>query len=85
MASLGSFALLLALLVALYGSVSAFMAAKNPKEKARLAKSATRTIVASFGLLSVASLCLIELLATKDLRVEYVASHVSKDLPFYTR
>lgn len=82
MASLGSFALLLTLLVAFYGSVSAFMAAKNPKEKARLAKSATRTIVASFGLLSVASLCLIELLATKDLRVEYVASHVSKDLPF---
>mgnify|MGYP005811390619 CR=1 FL=1 len=85
MPSLGSFAVLLALLVSLYGSISAFMAAKDSDKRTRLGKSAQRTILASFGLLSIASLCLIELLATKDLRVEYVASHVSKDLPiFYT-
>lgn len=81
MANLGNFSLILALLVSLYGAGATFFAGRKPKELSRLSKSGQRSLIASFGLISLAVFCLLGLLATRDLRVEYVASHVSRDLP----
>jgi cytochrome c-type biogenesis protein CcmF len=81
MAELGHYSLLLAFLVCWYTIFAAFMGAK--RNSAELIASAYRGVWAFFGLLTIASIALMYLLAVRDMNVEYVARYTSSKLPMF--
>jgi cytochrome c-type biogenesis protein CcmF len=81
--NLGAYAIVFAFAVNIYGTVVAFGA--GLKHSAELKRSAERSILLSFALLTFASGVLAYAFLTRDFGVEYVASYSSRDLPiFYT-
>jgi cytochrome c-type biogenesis protein CcmF len=81
MDALGSYALLLAFSVCLYGILAALVAAARAKPL--LQQSAERALVAASGLVLVATVCLVALLLQDDFRLAYIASHSNRALPAY--
>ena len=80
---LGAFAIVLALVINLYGTVVAFVG--GHKQRADLVRSAERTLYVGFGLLSIAGFALLYAFVSRDFGVAYVANYSSSDLPlFYT-
>ena len=79
MSDLGAYALLLSLVVSLYSAVAAFHGARTGARE--YVESAYRGVWAVFGLLTLASVALIYLLAARDMNVEYVARYTSSMLP----
>ncbi len=79
MTILGQLALWLALLLAVWGSVVGIMGGRRGHPE--LIRSARRTTYALFGVLSVASICLITALLRHDFNVQYVWSYTSRNLP----
>ena len=83
MADIGYGSLILAFLVALY-AIAAFAFSLRRKSSA-WGQSARNATLATTGLISVASLCLLYLLVTHDFSVSYVFAHVNNAQPlFYT-
>jgi cytochrome c-type biogenesis protein CcmF len=81
MADLGSAALWIALLIGLWGSVSAFWG--GLRRRPDLAASAERSVYVMWCLLAVASFALLRSLLTHDFSIEYVAAYTSRNLPVY--
>jgi cytochrome c-type biogenesis protein CcmF len=80
---LGAFAIVFAFAVNIYGTFVAFGA--GLKRSPELRRSAERSILLSFALLTFASGVLAYAFLTRDFGVEYVESYSSRDLPiFYT-
>ncbi|MDA2913061.1 heme lyase CcmF/NrfE family subunit [Acidobacteriia bacterium AH_259_A11_L15] len=81
MDSLGSFALLLALPLSLYALTAALLG--QWKRKPLLAQSSERAVLATGGLVLVATACLVISLLQDDFRLAYIASHSNQALPLY--
>ena len=79
MVDLGSYALLLAFMLAIYASVGSFIA--GWKKSPILALTAERTVYALCALLSVAVYSLVLLLVKSDFSVAYVANYSNRELP----
>ena len=79
MALLGSLALMLALLLSLYGAVAGWRSARRPTRQTTLGADGALWAVA--GLATLASLSLFYLLVTRDYQIAYVHQHVSVHLP----
>jgi cytochrome c-type biogenesis protein CcmF len=81
--NLGAFALTFALAVNAYGTAAAFVGGR--RRLTDLVRSAERSILLSFALLTFAAGALAYAFLARDFGVEYVASYSSRDLPlFYT-
>lgn len=80
MAELGSFAVMAAFGVALYTLFTGAIGGKSRRHE--MIVSAENGVLATFGLLLLASACLVYLFVTKDFQVKYVAMHSSLDLRF---
>jgi cytochrome c-type biogenesis protein CcmF len=76
---LGSSAASIALLVALYGMVAAFVGGR--RRSARLAESARMAAFATFALMTVANLAMIQGLVSHDFSIGYVAQVGSRSTP----
>ncbi len=83
MADIGYIALLLALIVAVFGVVVSFIA--GFRRDATLATSGRNALFATAGLIMLASVALWYLLLTNDLSINYVASHTEQGLPLFYR
>lgn len=83
LADLGFFALLLAFVLTMYGSVAALIGQRR-HAPAWVASARAATLL-TFPLLTVSALSLIYLLVNLDLQVEYVASVTSYSMPVYLR
>ncbi len=81
MENIGSFALLLALSLAIYSLVAS--AAGAWRNHSLLKKSARRATVAVWALVTLALVCLEALLLTDQFRISYVAAHSNRALPFF--
>ncbi len=79
MTILGQLALWLALLVAVWGSVVGIVGGVQGRPE--LMQSARRAAYALFGIISVASACLLVALLRHDFNVQYVWSYTSRNLP----
>jgi cytochrome c-type biogenesis protein CcmF len=79
MTTLGQLALWLALLIAAWGSVVGVYGGLTARPE--LIQSARRSSYALFGIVSVASVCLIVALLRHDFNVQYVWSYTSRNLP----
>ncbi|MGH9489949.1 MAG: heme lyase CcmF/NrfE family subunit [Terriglobales bacterium] len=77
----GSFAILLALVLAGYGLVAGIVGLARGHK--RLIASAQRASIAVFPVVTVAVFCLIGLILRNDFTVAYVAEHSNRALPFY--
>ncbi|MGH9536048.1 MAG: hypothetical protein ACRD2E_14455, partial [Terriglobales bacterium] len=77
----GSFAILLALVLAGYGLLAGIYGLL--RRNTRLIASAQRAFLAVFPVVTVAVLCLIGLILRNDFTVAYVAEHSNRALPFY--
>ncbi|MBI3089890.1 MAG: heme lyase CcmF/NrfE family subunit [Candidatus Tectomicrobia bacterium] len=83
MVELGSSALVVAFLVAVYATVAPLLGVR--RGSAVLVRSSEQAVYALFGLLTISSLCLVYLLLTRNFQVEYVASYSNRAMnPFYT-
>ncbi|MFQ6046319.1 MAG: heme lyase CcmF/NrfE family subunit [Gemmatimonadales bacterium] len=76
---IGSFALLLALLVSAYTTVVAVHGGRT--RRLAFIRSAENGIVLIFSLLGVATAALVHAFVTRNFAIEYVASYSSRDLP----
>ena len=83
MNEIGYFSLLLAFMTAAYGGVTGVVGARarNPQ----MIASGAHGVIATFGLLTLASLVLVYQLYTGNFQVEYVASYTSSTLPEFYR
>ncbi len=79
MAAIGSWALVLSLLVSLYAAIAAFMGARQRSR--HLLESAQNAVWAVAVLVTVASVTLLYLLVTHDFQVRYVQQYSSTHLP----
>jgi cytochrome c-type biogenesis protein CcmF len=79
MTTLGQLALWLALLIAAWGSAVGVYGGLTTRPE--LIQSARRSSYALFGIVSVASVCLIVALLRHDFNVQYVWSYTSRNLP----
>ena len=78
-ADLGNFALMAALVMAVYGMVISVLGAR--RHDSRLISSGQHAVVALFLLVAISIGCLWYLLLRSDFRFEYVAGHTNRDLP----
>src|SRR5882724_855559 len=81
MENVGSFALLLALALAVYALVGSVVGAWL--KRSVLIKSAQRATMAMWALVTTAVICIWTLLLTDQFRMSYVAAHSNKDLPMF--
>jgi cytochrome c-type biogenesis protein CcmF len=81
MENIGSFALLLALSLAVYAMFASAIGAWRGKPV--LIRSGARATIAMWALLTVAGAILEYLLLTDQFRMSYVAAHSNRDLPFF--
>ena len=81
MENVGSFALLLALSLAVYSLAGSVLGAW--RKKSLLIRSAQRATVTVWALVTVAVVCLQTLLLTDQFRISYVAAHSNRDLPLF--
>ena len=83
MNEIGYFSLLLALMTATYGGVTSVVGARarNPQ----LIASGAHGVIATFGMLTLASIVLVYQLYIGNFQVEYVASYTSSTLPAFYR
>ncbi len=77
----GSFAILLALVLAGYGVLAGIFGLA--RRDTRLIASAQRAAMAVFPVVTVAVVCLVGLILRNDFTVAYVAEHSNRALPFY--
>jgi cytochrome c-type biogenesis protein CcmF len=82
-ANLGYGALVVTLLVSLYGVGAAFYGAR--KNKAAWVDSARNAMLLTFPLLTLSALCIVTLLVNGNYEVEYVASVTSNSMPTYLK
>lgn len=82
-ADLGLGALLVALLLALYGGAAAWIGARQDKDN--WVASARIATLLSFPIISIAVLCLVYSLVHLDFNLEYVAMVSSRSMPSYLR
>lgn len=82
-ADLGLGALLIAFLLALYGSAAALIGARQNKQS--WVASARIAMLLSFPVISISVLCLIYSLVNLDFNLEYVAMVTSRSMPQYLR
>ena len=82
-ANLGYGALVITLLVSLYGIGAAYYGARTSKH-AWIASARNATLL-TFPLITVSALSIIYLLVTNDYQVDYVASVTSNSMPFYLK
>jgi cytochrome c-type biogenesis protein CcmF len=82
-ANVGFFAVVITLLVALYGAGAAAYGAI--KREPSLVESARRAMLLTFPLISLAAVMLITLLLTGHYEVGYVATVTSDEMPYYLR
>lgn len=82
-ANLGYGALVITLLVSLYGIGAALLGLR--KNKPALVDSARNAMLLTFPLLTLSALSIIYLLATNHFEVEYVASVTSRSMPMYLK
>lgn len=82
-ADLGLGALLIAFMLALYGSAAAWIGARQNKQN--WVASARIAALLSFPVISVAALCLVYSLVNLDFNLEYVAMVSSRSMPQYLR
>ena len=82
-ADLGLGALLIAFLLALYGSAAALIGAGQNKQS--WVASARIAMLLSFPVISISVLCLIYSLVNLDFNLEYVAMVTSRSMPQYLR
>lgn len=83
MVDIGFIALLLALVVAIYGVIVSFVG--GARHNATLAVSGRNALFATAGLILLAAVALWYLLLTNDMSVEYVSSHSERTLPLFYR
>ncbi len=76
-------ALVISLLVAVYGIVAAIYGVRSAKPE--WVESARLAMLLTFPLITISALCLIVLLVTGQYDVEYVSSVTSNSMPFYLR
>jgi cytochrome c-type biogenesis protein CcmF len=81
MSNLGTFCLLLALCLSLYGLFASLLGAALKQH--RIVRSAERAAIASCASILLALVSLLYLLATSDFSVEHVAQSTSRDLPLF--
>ncbi len=81
MANIGNLALILALALAVYGTVASFLAARQARERFR--QAAVRAYAAAAGLVLVAVVSLAYLLQIDDFSNVYVYSHSNEHLPWF--
>lgn len=77
--TLGHWALMLSLVIAIYGLAASVLGARQRVPE--LIRSGRNAVIAVAALATVASACLLILLLTRNYQVEYVYSHVSSHLP----
>ncbi|MBT3389410.1 MAG: heme lyase CcmF/NrfE family subunit [Chloroflexi bacterium] len=82
-ANIGYSALVLTLLVSLYGIGAALLGLR--KNRPALVDSARNAMLLTFPLLTLSALSIIYLLATNHFEVEYVASVTSRSMPMYLK
>jgi len=80
-ATLGAIALTVALVVAVYSMVAAFVGAR--RRIPELANSARNGVYVFAGLVTLAVIAILYLLVTRDFSIELVANHTSRDLPIF--
>ena len=83
MADLGYIALLLALVVAIYGTVVSIIGGYRNNET--LSTSGRNALYVAAALVTISALALVYLLVTNDFSNEYVASHSERNLPLFYR
>ena len=81
MDALGSYSLLLAFCFCVYAVLAALIG--HWTKKPLLQQSAERAVIASCGLVVIATFCLAVLLLRDDFRLAYIASHSNRALPVY--
>ena len=81
MENVGSFALLLALALAVYSLFGSVLGAWRKKNL--LIRSAQRATIAMWALITLAVVCLEVLLFTDQFRISYVAAHSNVNLPSF--
>ena len=79
--TLGSIAIAVALIVALYSTVAGFIGAR--RNIPELADSARNGVFLFAGLMTTAMLALLYALVTRDFSISLVANHSSRDLPLF--
>ncbi|MBI4188789.1 MAG: heme lyase CcmF/NrfE family subunit [Chloroflexi bacterium] len=79
MADLGYIALFLALVTSVYSAIAFVFGTRS--NNPGLSESARNSLLATFGLMSIATIILVYALVTHNFRFEYVASYTSRDLP----
>src|SRR5207244_654442 len=81
-APVGSFALLLALALAVYSFVAGVLALARPASGIdRLGETARRAGIAVWGTVTIASLCLLVAAFTNNYSLAYIFHHTNRDLP----
>ncbi len=78
MADIGYIALFLAFVTSIYSAIAFIFGARRKQQG--LAASAKNSLLAVFGLVSIAVAALVYALVTHDFQIEYVASYTSRDL-----
>src|ERR671932_61105 len=81
MTTLGSIALLLALIVSVYSAVAGFVGAR--RRIPELADSARNGVILFTALMTLAATSILYALLTRDFSLELVANHSSLDLPIF--
>ncbi|MBL7958733.1 heme lyase CcmF/NrfE family subunit [bacterium] len=78
---IGNFALILAIVMAGFAVITSVWGIKQ--KRGDLIRVAQRSVYMVFGSVVFASLCLIYLLVTSNMNIEYVASYTNRDLPYF--
>ena len=78
---MGNFALILAMVMAAFAAISAVWGIQQ--KRGDLIRVAQRSVYAVFGSVVFAVLCLIYLLVTSNMNIEYVAAYTNRDLPYF--
>ncbi|MBI2979904.1 MAG: heme lyase CcmF/NrfE family subunit [Chloroflexi bacterium] len=79
MADIGYIALFLALVTSVYSAIAFIFGTR--RNHPGLSESAKNSLLATFGLVSIATIILVYALVTHNFQIEYVASYTSRDLP----
>lgn len=83
MIEIGYFSILLAFMTATYGGVTSIVGARA--QNAQLITSGAHGVIATFGMLTLASIVLVHQLYIGNFQIEYVASYTSSTLPEFYR
>ena len=83
MIEIGYFSILLAFMTATYGGVTSIVGARA--QNAQLITSGAHGVIATFGMLTLASVVLVHQLYIGNFQIEYVASYTSSTLPEFYR